>query len=292
MPGYFLNSEYLPLREVLLCKPAFKMAGIYNPKDVLHSKKINCAVIDEEFRGIIKLYKKSGIKVYLIDTPKVGRVDNRYMFNIMFARDLFFMTPKGAILSRMASMVRRQETLYAKRTLKRLGVPVRKIIDGNATFEGADALWINPELVLIGVGNRTNESGFEQVKEELKCDGIKCIRLPAPSGVIHLLGALQLIDSNLAVARVSLASPEIVRFLEKNSIGIIEVPENSEVRNKQAFNFVTLAPKNIVMPDSCPKTKKLFQSYGVRVAAQLPATQLINGNGGLACATGILRRAQ
>jgi N-dimethylarginine dimethylaminohydrolase len=202
------------------------------------------------------------------------------------------MTVKGAILSRMASVIRRDEATYAKRALKKFRVPIRKAIQGDATFEGADALWVNPRMVAIGVGKRTNNCGFEQVKEELKRYGVKCVSFPAPFGTLHLLGALQLIDKNLAVARTGLIGTGIASFLKENKIKVIEIPENNEVKNKQALNFITIAPKKIIMPAFCPDTKMILRRHGIEIAAEVPVTQLINCGGGLACATGILSRGK
>ncbi len=149
---------------------------------------------------------------------------------------------------------------------------------------------MNPGLVAVGVGNRTNEEGFRQVKRELRRDGVQCVRLPAPEGALHLLGALQFIDRSLALVRVGLVSPEIMVFLKKNRIKIIEIPENSEVKERQSLNFVTIAPRRIIMPAGCPRTKIIFKRHGIKVAAEISITQLIKGGGGIACTTGILAR--
>jgi N-dimethylarginine dimethylaminohydrolase len=290
MVNYFLDSEYLSLKTVLLCNPSFKTGNTYNPKKSLHLKKVDFVAMNEEFKEIIVLFKKFGIKSYLIDPQKMPHTSSRYLLNLMFTRDLFFLTPKGAIVSRMASFVRRGEVKYAQRALKKLGVPIRKVIQGRGAFEGADALWVSPRMIAIGVGNRTNSSGFKQVKEELSGDGIQCVRLPPSSGTPHLLGAVQIIDKNLAMVRMGLVKPQVVSFLRENRIGIIRIPENEEVKNKQAFNFVTVAPRKIIMPAACPRTKEIFQKHGVEVLADVFITQLINAGGGLACATGILAR--
>lgn len=292
MAAYSLDSEYLALKAVMLCKPSRKIESVHDPREVLYTEEIDSEILDKEYGKIIELYKKLKVKLCFIDSSRIKNTDCRYVFNLMFTRDLFFMTPSGAILSRMASGVRQDEIFYAKRALKENGVRIRKIIQGNATFEGADALWVTPRMVAVGVGNRTNEDGFRQIEEELKRDGIECVCLPVPKGTLHLLGALQFIDKNLVLVRTGLVSPMIISFLEKAGIRIIEVPENGEVKEKQALNFVTLAPKKIIMPACCPLTKKIFKRHGIEVVAEVCITQLINGGGGFACTAGILSRGR
>ena len=56
------------------------------------------------------------------------------------------------------------------------------------------------------------------------------------------------------------------------------------------MNTVTLGPRTIVMPTNCPDLKRLYETNGMTVAAEIDINQLLNGAGGLACATGILAR--
>jgi len=290
MSKTFLNSEYSPLKKVLLARPFFKTKDNYSPGKLLHLRNVDSVVMGKEYERMIILYKKFGIKSYLVNLEKIPRTGSRYLFNLMFTRDLFFMTPKGAIVSRMNSLVRRQEPRYAQRSLKDLGVPIRKVISAPGTFEGADALWVSPETVIIGLGKRTNKSGFKQVKEELSKDGVACLDFPASYVSPHLLGAIQIIDKDLALVRADAVKSGIIKFLRKSGLKIVTIPENDEIKNKQAFNFITVAPREVIMPADCPKTKLIFQRGGVKVLAEISVTQLINAGGGLACATGMLIR--
>jgi N-dimethylarginine dimethylaminohydrolase len=290
MPHYRVDSEYKPLKAVLLCRPQPQIQAIACPADVLHSGKIDHAEISREYDELVKVYKKFKIKVFFISPRKIKGTDDSYIFNLIYVRDLFFMTTRGAILSKMAIEVRRDEVRYAKRALGAIDAPVRGSIQGSATFEGADALWVNSRLAVVGVGNRTNTAGFSQIKKELSRDGIQCVCVPAPKASIHLLGALQLVDSDLALARIDLISPVIPKFLKKNKIEVVNIGESDEVAKKQAMNFVTIAPRKIIMPAGCPRTKKIYERSGIKVAAEVEAEELVKGAGGLACATGILTR--
>jgi len=289
---YSVDSEYKPLKAVLLCKPHPKIGNVDNPKEALHLAKINYAIIEKEFKQIIKLYKKLKIKVSFIDPFKIENTDEQYVLNLIFTRDHFFMTPAGAIMARMFSDIRRSEVKYAERTLKATGICVRKVIQDSGTFEGADALWVNNKLVIVGVGNRTNLEGFRQIREELKQDRIKCVYVPAPQGVLHLLGALQFVDADLALIRADLIDPKIINLLKENKIKTIMLSENSETRKKHAMNFVTIAPRTVIMPAGCPQTKKIYEKSRIRIVAETSILQLVRGGGGLACATGILARSR
>jgi N-dimethylarginine dimethylaminohydrolase len=289
---YSVDSEYKLLKAVLLCRPHPEMGNVCDPQEVLHLAKIDYLAIEKEFEQIVKIYKNFRIKVYLMDSLRIGNTDQRYVFNLLFTRDHFLMTPRGAIMARMFSDIRRSEITYAQKALNASGVSIRMTVENSGTFEGADALWVNDRLVVVGVGNRTNAQGFRQIKEELKQDGIKCICVPAPHDVIHLLGALQFIDFDTALIRVDLIGQTIIDLLKENKIKMIMIPENIEVRSKQAMNFVMIAPRKIIMSAGCPKTKRIYERSGIKIAAEIPILQLVKAGGGIACATGILSRSQ
>ncbi|MFA6130315.1 MAG: arginine deiminase family protein [Candidatus Omnitrophota bacterium] len=285
-----MNSEYRPLKSVLLSMPVPEIKNIDEPGKILYTKIIDYDILKREFGELVKAYKKFKIEVNFINTNRIASTDQRYKFNLMFARDLFFMTPRGAILSRMFSEVRRDEVKYAQRALKNKKISIIKPIQDIATFEGADALWVNEESVLVGVGRRTNLKGFLEIKNTLSRQGVQCVPVPAPGGVLHLLGALQFVDSDTALVRTELADPKIIGLLKRFKIRTIAIPENREVKTKYAMNFVTVAPKRIIMSAGCPHTKKIYQDSGIKIAAEVPATQLANAAGGIACATGVLSR--
>ncbi|MDD5408894.1 MAG: arginine deiminase family protein [Candidatus Omnitrophica bacterium] len=286
----YMNSEYRPLKSVLLSMPVPEIKNIDEPGKILYTKIIDYDILKREFGELVKAYKKFKIEVNFINTNRIASTDQRYKFNLMFARDLFFMTPRGAILSRMFSEVRRDEVKYAQRALKNKKISIIKPIQDIATFEGADALWVNEESVLVGVGRRTNLKGFLEIKDALSRQGVQCVPVPAPGGVLHLLGVLQFVDSDTALVRTELAGPKIIGLLKRFKIRTIAIPENREVKTKYAMNFVTVAPKRIIMSAGCPYTKKIYQDSGIKIAAEVPATQLANAAGGIACATGILSR--
>lgn len=107
----------------------------------------------------------------------------------------------------------------------------------------------------------------------------------------HSFDILQLVDKKTAFIRNKLADPSIKDYLLKHGYEITNIPENEEVLNKQAFNIVTIAPRKIIMPTNCPATKEIFKRHNIEVAVEMEINQLINGAGGIACATGILERS-
>jgi len=287
---YSVDSEYKRLRAVLLSKPHRAIGEVDHPVSVLHQAKVDYSLIKNELSQLAALYRKLKIKVFFIDHRPIKGTDPRYIFNLIFTRDHFLATSRGAIMARMFSEVRVSEVSYACRALKAAGIPIRKTIQAKGTFEGADALWVNSRLVIVGIGRRSNMEAFRQLKAELKQDGVNCVDLACARNSLHLLGSLQFVDADMALIREGSLSRETVSLLRKQMIKTVIIPENSETSQKQAMNFVTIAPRVIIMPGACPRTRRACEKSGVRVLCQAPIFQLLDACGGYACATGILAR--
>ena len=290
MKNYGYNTEHGRLTSVMLYKPGVEINNYPDSAKIEHLRPINHEALSAEFDNIIKTFENFGAKVLQIDPSPLSN-DKWYRYNMMYCRDLLFMTPEGAVISNMANSIRKDEVLYAERTLKANHVPVLHKISGNGKFEGADALWLNKKLVVVGVGNRTNREAYEQIKQLLAKMNVKCIALPSyQTKTQHLLGTLQIVDRKLALLRHEITDKAVSRFLTEQHFIVINIPENNEVRTKQAMNIVTLSARNIMMAAGCPETKAIIENAGITVAVELDLTQLINGAGGLACAAGIIAR--
>lgn len=287
----YLNSEYKPVKAVLLYKPRPEISKITNAVSILYNQPIDFRIMDQEFNTLIELYKRLNISVYLID-DQLDIKNTHYLYNMMYVRDLVFMTPLGAIISRMKYDVRQDEVICVENALLNIGIPIIHKIYMDGTLEGADVLWLNEKTVLIGVGNRTNGSGYNQVREVLNDMGVECIPVSVPQGIQHLLGVVQFVDCQVALVRTELVDKEIIRILTNNQIKIVSIPENIEVRERQAMNVVTVEPRKVIMPSHCAETEKIYKQNNIEVIACIKISQLINGAGGLACATAILSRSQ
>ena len=284
------NSEYGQLDSVLLHRPGPETGTYPDPSRIQHLAPIDHHALMCEFDAVIACFENLGIVVNLIDPTPVNE-DTWYHYNLMYCRDLFFMTPHGAIMASMANAIRRAEPLYAARSLESLGIPLLYSVTGDGRFEGADALWLNEHVVVIGVGNRTNQQGYEQIRAVLEQQGVSCVALPSCQSVTqHLLGSVQIVDRNLALVRDKIIDCDISRFLRESGFEMVAIPESSEVHLRQSMNIVTIAPRTVIMTSCCTETRKMYLKAGLKIAAELDITQLMCGAGGLACATGIVAR--
>jgi len=288
--SFQVNSEWSDLKVVALYRPRNELQAIMRPQAVQHLKPLTIPRLAREYGGLLKLYLQLGIHVVELKPNLLPKAMRHAPPNLMFVRDLFFNTMEGCIISRMASRVRAGEEKFAAASLAGQGMPIRATVSGRALFEGADALWLDKGTVLCGVGNRTNRAGYGQLRAILQSQGVHCLPVALPEGVQHLLGILQIVDADLAVARVEKAPKSLLGHLRKRNMHVVPVGETNEVLTRQGMNFVTIRPRTIVMAKHCPELRALYEQHSIEVAAEAEISQLCNAAGGLACATGIVAR--
>lgn len=285
-----VDSEYKPLKAVLLYCPGEEVNDVQQPDAVQHIAHIDAQKIAREYQQLAATLRTLGVAVHYIRPEALQPGTRLDKYNLMFARDLFFNTKVGAVVARMGSTVRAGEEKFATHALAQLAIPINKTITNQGLFEGADALWIDPKTVMCGLGRRTNRDGLQQLRAVLKAQDVTTVAVDLPVATQHLLGILHIVDANLALVRTQIASKRLITILKRAGISIIDVPETEEVLVRQGMNVITVKPRVIVMPANCPDLKRLYTACGIHVAAEVDIAQLLNGAGGLACATGILAR--
>ncbi|MEA3349482.1 MAG: arginine deiminase family protein [Chloroflexota bacterium] len=278
-----IDCEWAPLKAVLLHTPGQEWDHIPDPDAAQMLAAPNLDLARQQHELIARTYRNKHIRVDYVtpnETPPP---------NLIFCADLFFMTPEGAILARPASTMRAGEERWIARRLTDLGIPITRTLRGAATFEGADAQWLDPGTVLLGRGLRTNAEGANQVTDALHAMGVNVIQVDLPIGSMHLMGMLRFLDRDLAVGWPGRLSFVAVEALRAHGYGVIFIPDQSEAKD-HALNFVTLGPREILMPSGKPITQNFYQSNGV-TCHTVETNELNKAAGGIGCLTGVLERS-
>ena len=284
-----VDSEWTRLLDVVLYLPGPAIEEVSDPDDALLLAPLSHARLREQHDHLLQRYEECGIRVHRVRNEGV---DDRRHPNLIFQCDIFFMTPLGAVVSRMAGMARAGEERYLARALAEAGVPIALTVGGAGTLEGADCMWLTPDKVLCGVGVRTNDEGYEQLRVLLERNGIECIRVPIPPVVQHLLGLLQIVAPGRALLRGDLASAELLRVLQQAGVEVTTFPESKEITKALAFNFLVVDRERVIAPAGTPGFHKLLGEAGVQIVATVDVSEYVKAAGGIACATGVLGREE
>lgn len=279
-----IDSEWLPLRSVLLHRPGREMEALGgNPTDSLMLEMIDPPTIPIQHDAVAQMYRSLGVAVSYVQPPTLPPP------NQLFAADLFVMTPEGAILGRPASAVRAGEERWAARALSELGIPILRSVWGEGTFEGADLMWLSRDTALLAQGLRTNAQGAAQVQAALTDLGVRTVTTSLPPGTMHLMGQLRIVDRNLAIGWRGRLPEDAVDALESLGFQVTFLPDETEARRGFALNFVVLGPREILMPDGNPITRSFYEEMGITCRA-VDVGAIGKAAGSIGCLTGVLER--
>lgn len=278
-----ISTEWSPLKRVLLHRPGPELTSAADPNEAQMLEAIDLELAQAQHDGIAEAYRQAGVTVYYVE-PKGTSTPNQ-----VFVADLMFMTPEGVILARPASTVRAGEERWVARRLADIGAPIVRSVRGTGTFEGADAMWLNPQTVILGRGLRTNTEGAAQVTSTLNEMGVEVVQVDLPFGTMHLMGMLRFADRDLALAWPRRLVHKGVEALKAQGYQVAFLPDEVEAAQASAFNFVTLGPRKILMAAGQPNTQAFFESLGI-TCVTVPVHELRKAAGAIGCMTGIVER--
>lgn len=281
--GCGITEECALLRSVLLHRPGNELLASSDPDTVQMLAPVDVHRAQEQHDSIAKAYRDLDVTVHYLEPEEIPSP------NQMFMADLLFATPEGVILARPASEVRAGEERPVAKKLAGMGIPILRSISGKATFEGADAMWINPQKVIIGKGLRTNAKGAAQVTSVLNEMGVEAVMVDLPPGTMHLMGVLRIVDRDLAIAWPGRFVEAGIKALQEENYNVVFIPDIDEAINGFALNFVTVRPKEIVMPAGNPITQGFYEDLGI-TCHPVAVDELCKAAGAIGCLTGVLHR--
>ena len=217
--------------------------------------------------------------------------------NLAYTRDTAAITRAGYVLARMRNSVRRAESKIVEAALRRLGIPTLMRPKPPATLEGGDAIFLDEDTLLLGVGNRTNNKALHQLATTATKSGLRrLIAIPLPPSVIHLDGTMMVVDRDLAVVhRSSLRGAasifengrltrraEFLRFLRAAGMSLIGVTDYE--RQRRGTNVICLGPRKAVGYAGNARLRRELAKNRVDLI-EVEGSELIRGFGGPRCMT-------
>jgi dimethylargininase len=282
-----MNSQYgcqgmvAPLRRVLVRRPDEAFGGA-DPARWHYTTRPDLEEARREHDALVEILRGADAEVIDHPEPQPDRADAIFVF------DPVLITDRGTVLLKMGKALRRGEEEALGRRLQEIGVPILGAIQGEATAEGGDLLWIDRHTLAAGQGFRTNAEGLRQLREILGPLGVEVVpvELPyfgGPEACLHLLSLISLVDDDLAVVYSPLLPVSFWRMLRDRGIRLIEVPE--EEFATQAPNVLALAPRKLLMLEGNPITQRRLEKAGCEVLTYRGREISLKAEGGPTCLT-------
>ncbi len=279
--AYGSQSMVDPLRIVMVRRPDDSFA-VEDPSAWGYTAQPDLEIARTEHDGFVDMLRAPGVDVRMHDAPQPGRAD------AIFVHDPVIVTDQGAIVLRMGKGLRRGEEESIGLALEQIGVPIKGRLRAPATAEGGDLLWLNHDVLAVGQGFRTNAEGLGQLRGILGEMGLRIETVPlpyyrGPQACLHLMSLISLLDDDLAVVYPRLLPIPFWRSLKDSGFDLIEVPE--EEFATMAPNVLAVAPRDCIMLEGNPITKRLLEDTGCRVRMYRGNEISLKAEGGATCLT-------
>lgn len=235
-----------------------------------------------EYEQFVELLKSKISQIEYLPQNKAVGLDSLY------ARDASLVTSKGVILCNMGKPARQGEPSAVSAYLTSRDFPVLGTIEGEATVEGGDIVWLDEKTLVAGHGYRTNATGIRQLKELTAglVDEVIAVGLPhweGPNDVFHLMSIISPIDHDLAVVYSRLMPVPFREYLLDRGMTLVEVPDKEF--DSMGCNILAVAPRKCIMLDGNPVTRRALEKAGAEVLTYVGNEISRKGAGGPTCLT-------
>ena len=219
--------------------------------------------------------------------------DRETSLDSIYTYDPVVITPGGAILCRMATVLRAPESARTAAYLRSTGMPILGQIEPPGTLEAGDVVWLDGRTVAVGRGYRTNDDGIGQLRQLLKpwVSEVIVVPLPhwqGPGACLHLMALISLIDVDLAVTYSRLLPVFMREWLIAHGYTLLDVPDDEH--RTLACNVLTLSPRRCMIVAGNPATRGLLENAGAAVIEYDGSEISLKGTGGPTCLTRPLLR--
>lgn len=275
-----------PLRRVLVRRPGAAF-GAADPALWHYTERPNLEAALLQHGALVAALEAYGTEVVVVDQAD-DRADS------IFVHDPVLVTDFGSIALSMGKALRRGEEEALAGELETVGVPRLGALSASARAEGGDLLWLEPQLLVVGQGFRTDSQGLAELRGLLEPKGIDLlpVDLPVADGAeacLHLQSLISLVDDRKAVVWLRMLPVALFRILEERNYQLIEAPDD-EVATLGP-NVLALEPSRVLVLDGNPTTRRRLERAGVEVSA-LPGDELCwKSEGGPTCLTRPILRA-
>ena len=210
----------------------------------------------------IKVLKECGLEVMVLEE------DEKHP-DSTFVEDTALLTRECAIITNPGALSRRGEIIEIKNVLKEYYSNIEEVQEPG-TIDAGDIMMVGSHFY-IGLSERTNEKGAEQVVEYLEKYGMRGSTVNLVE-VLHLKTGVSYLERNNLVACGEFISKE-----EFQGFNILEIDKDESY----AANCIWVND-TVLIPRGFPKAKKMIKSAGYEIK-EVDVSEFRKLDGGLSC---------
>ena len=193
-----------------------------------------------------------------------------------YTRDFGINTPDGILLGRFRYLERKGEEVWAKESLHELGETILPKQVTRGCVEGGDCYWLNENTLVIGNGNRSTYTGFEDAREILAEYGRRVFVVEFLSKWNHLDIIFQPVADKLAVICEEAVPDYFTGFLDALGWDLIRV--SGDYAYKGEINMLALGDDR-VLSFRGNRINEMLRAHGLEVYDPAYSQPLVRAGG-------------
>ncbi len=228
----------------------------------------------KEHEAFVQAYRNNGVEVCFLDADKERP-------NAVFARDFGGCVREGYILGNFKLSLRYKEHEDYEKRMEELGLPVIARCE-EGLFEGGDFAFLDEHTIAVGMADRTNEKGVEEICRQLKPYEYEVFGVKVKEEYLHLDMCFNLVEEKLAVAYKE-GLPQ--HFLDRlQEMGIEIIPVSEEKIFTHGCNLQALGNRKVLSLKQNEQINEELCKKGMKVI-ELDITEILKAGGGPHCMT-------
>lgn len=283
------QSMVAPIKRVLMRRPGPSLLAA-DANQWHYGSMFDAPKAIEQYNAFAEIVASCGAEISWIEDKGDGLCD------AMFTQDASLVTDHGAVLLNMGKALRVPEPQVHGEAYRAAGVPILGELTGSAMIEGGDFIWLNNNTIVVGCGFRSNREGIEQLNVILNPYDINVIGFDLPvwqgaEACLHLMSMISPLDDKLALIYSPLMPTAFYNLLLEEGYTLIDAPAQEYLASGGLnLNVLPLKPKECVMIDGFPETKKMMEEAGCQVHVFKGDALCIACEGGPTCLTNPILR--
>lgn len=283
------QSMVAPIKRVLMRRPGPSLLAA-DANQWHYGSMFDAPKAIEQYNAFAEIVASCGAEISWIEDKGDGLCD------AMFTQDASLVTDHGAVLLNMGKALRVPEPQVHGEAYRAAGVPILGELTGTAMIEGGDFIWLNNNTIVVGCGFRSNREGIEQLNTILNPYDINVIGFDLPvwqgaEACLHLMSMISPLDDKLALIYSPLMPTAFYNLLLEEGYTLIDAPAQEYLASGGLnLNVLPLKPKECVMIDGFPETKKMMEEAGCQVHVFKGDALCIACEGGPTCLTNPILR--
>lgn len=281
MTPYGTCDEYSRLRTVIMCPPVY-----FEIKTPINRVQAKWHRLGRGPDPVERMRQYQEVKDVLIKRDvNVWEIPPSEKFTYqVFTRDAGVVAETGAVIGRFKFDARAGEEREAAEMLGR-HIRIAHQCQAPGVFEGGDFMFLNSHCAYIGIGDRTDEGAYEQLKARIPALELHPVYLP--EGFLHLDVVLNIISPDTALAFVDALPDAILKHLASSGIRILPVPKSEQ--ETMGTNGLSIGDHTVVTASCNRSTNDMLRQNGFRTV-EIEMSEIIKGGGGPRCMTLPVRR--